>query len=57
MKKNPFTLSFGKRPKEFVSRYEMTEVIMSAFDTDDPICNTYLIEGIRGKILQIHIVS
>ncbi|MDC7292501.1 AAA family ATPase [Butyrivibrio sp. DSM 10294] len=48
-KDNPFTLTFGKRPAEYISRFEATETIVSTFTADNPISQTYLIEGIRGS--------
>ena len=46
---NPFTLTFGKEPSEYISRYENTDTIISTFEADHPISQTYLIEGIRGS--------
>ena len=48
-KDNPFTLTFGKKPSEYISRYENTETIISTFEAENPISQTYLIEGIRGS--------
>lgn len=48
-KDNPFTLTFGRQPSEYISRYENTETILSTFDADQPVSQTYLIEGIRGS--------
>lgn len=48
-KTNPFTLSFGELPTEFISRQENTDAIISTFTADHPISRTYLIEGIRGS--------
>ncbi|MBE5847443.1 MAG: ATP-binding protein [Lachnospiraceae bacterium] len=48
-KNNPFTLTFGKQPNEYISRYENTDTIISTFDADAPISQAYLIEGIRGS--------
>lgn len=47
-KNNPFTLTFGRQPVEYISRYDNTETVISAFDADQPITQTYLIEGVRG---------
>ena len=50
MKKgNPFTLTFGKQPNEYISRYENTDTILSTFEADNPVSQAYLIEGIRGS--------
>lgn len=48
-KDNPFTLTFGKQPNEYISRYENTDTIISTFIADNPISQAYLIEGIRGS--------
>lgn len=47
-KKNPFTLSFGKSPNEIISRYELVNDIIDTFQSENPISNAYLIEGLRG---------
>lgn len=46
---NPFTLTFGKKPNEYISRYENTDTIISTFDAENPVSQTYLIQGIRGS--------
>lgn len=46
---NPFTLTFGKQPAEYISRYENTETIISTFEGENPVSQAYLIEGIRGS--------
>lgn len=46
---NPFTLTFGKKPNEYISRYENTETIISTFEADNPVSQAYLIQGIRGS--------
>ncbi len=48
-KNNPFTLTFGKQPGEYISRYENTDTIVSTFEADNPISQVYLIEGVRGS--------
>ncbi|WP_044916710.1 hypothetical protein [Butyrivibrio sp. WCE2006] len=48
-KDNPFTLTFGKQPNKYISRYENTDTIISAFEADNPISQAYLIEGIKGS--------
>ena len=46
--KNPFTLTFGKKPENFISRYESKNTVIDTFcDTD--LSQTYLIEGVRGS--------
>lgn len=48
-KNNPFTLTFGRKPSEYIERYENTDTIISTFTADNPISQAYLIEGIRGS--------
>ena len=48
-KNNPFTLTFGKQPNEYISRYENTDMVISTFEAENPISQAYLIEGIRGS--------
>lgn len=46
---NPFTITFGKQPAKFISRYEDSDSIVSTFSADHAVSQTYLIEGIRGS--------
>lgn len=48
-KTNPFTLSFGKQPTEYIARHENTEEVVSTFDADSSVTQAYLIEGVRGS--------
>ena len=48
-KNNPFTLTFGKQPSEYISRYENTDTVISTFEANVPVSQAYLIEGIRGS--------
>ena len=48
-KDNPFTLTFGKQPIEYINRYENMDSVISTFDADNPVSQTYMIEGIRGS--------
>ena len=48
MSNNPFSLSFGKSPNELISRYDYANQIISTFNSDNPVSNAYLIEGVRG---------
>lgn len=48
-KDNPFTLTFGKQPIEYISRYESTDRVISTFTAEHPVSQAYLIEGIRGS--------
>ena len=46
---NPFTLTFGKEPNKIISRYEDTDRIISTFNAENPVSQTFIIEGIRGS--------
>lgn len=46
---NPFSVTFGKKPPKYISRMESTDDIISAFTADPPVCQSYLICGIRGS--------
>ena len=48
-KNNPFTLTFGKPPVQLINRYEDIDNIITTFDTEYTVSNTYLIEGVRGS--------
>lgn len=48
-KNNPFTLTFGKQPNEYINRYENPDMILSTFEAENPISQAYIIEGIRGS--------
>ncbi len=46
---NPFTITFGKRPNTQINRYEDIDIILSTFTSENPVSQTFLIEGIRGS--------
>jgi len=45
---NPFTLSFGKKPIEFISRLTQTNTIIETFNETKPTNQVYMITGVRG---------
>ncbi len=45
---NPFTLSFGKKPLQYVSRISQTQKIIEEFNTSKPSNQIYMITGVRG---------
>lgn len=49
MKSNPFTLTFGKQPNLLISRGAETGQIINTYNSENPVTQTYLIEGIRGS--------
>lgn len=46
---NPFTLSFGKKPLQYISRISQTAEIMENFTAAEPSNQIYMITGIRGS--------
>ena len=48
MKKNPYTLVFGKEPAQAVSRAAQMSDIIENFMADPPSQQIYMITGVRG---------
>ena len=46
---NPFTLTFGKKPTEYIIRRNNIEEIKNAFMEEPARSQTYLIRGVRGS--------
>ena len=46
---NPFTLTFGRQPSTSITRLEDINQIARSFSSENPICQTYLISGLRGS--------
>lgn len=46
---NPFTLTFGQKPMEFISRTEQIGNIIQTFDMEAPSSKVYMIAGVRGS--------
>ena len=46
---NPFTLSFGKKPIQYVSRIAQTSQIVENFISEYPSNQVYMITGVRGS--------
>lgn len=46
---NPFTLSFGRKPNEYISRLAQTELIIDSFSGANPVTQAYMLSGIRGS--------
>lgn len=49
MNSNPFTLSFGKKPLQYISRPIETNQILETFCADIPSNQIYMITGVRGS--------
>ena len=45
---NPFTMTFGRHPERYITRYESTDMILDAFSSGHPVNQIYMIEGVRG---------
>ena len=46
---NPFTLSFGKKPLQYISRIAQTNEVLQNFDAEIPSNQIYMITGVRGS--------
>lgn len=44
---NPFTLTFGQKPVEFISRTDQIGKIINTFDMENPSNMVYMIAGVR----------
>lgn len=49
MSVNPFTITFGKEPKNIISRESDVETIYQSFIDDNPDSEIYILTGIRGS--------
>lgn len=45
---NPFTLSFGKKPLQYISRIAQTNEIIDNFSAEMPSNQIYMLTGVRG---------
>ena len=46
---NPFTLSFGKKPLQYISRTFQTDKIIDTFNSENPSNQIYMFSGVRGS--------
>lgn len=46
---NPFTLSFGQKPLQYISRIAQTNQIIDNFKSEHPSTPIYMITGVRGS--------
>lgn len=46
---NPFTLSFGKKPLQYISRLSQTQQILETFQAPIPSNQIFMITGVRGS--------
>ena len=49
MLKNPYTLSFGMEPSQYIARNKYSEEIISTFSDENPSTHVYMVTGIRGS--------
>lgn len=57
---NPFTLSFGKKPLQYISRISQTNQIVETFRSENPANQLFMITGVRGSgktVMMTNIVS
>lgn len=47
--KNPFTLSFGKKPTQFIPRLSQVNELVEDIMDEDPSSQAYMITGVRGS--------
>ena len=47
--KNPYTLVFGKEPKQLISRNSNINEIIDVFEEKDPVQQIFMITGVRGS--------
>ncbi len=48
-KNNPFTVAFGIKPKQFISRYQQMDEIVDVFNSESPNTSLYMLTGVRGS--------
>lgn len=48
MKTNPYSLTFGQEPRQYISRNEEISTIINQFTADDLAQQCYMITGLRG---------
>ncbi len=46
---NPYMLTFGVKPSQYISRVQQMEQIIGTFKSEKPSINVYLISGVRGS--------
>ena len=46
---NPFTISFGRQPAQFISRPVETNEIIENFVQEPPVSQVYMLTGVRGS--------
>ena len=46
---NPFSLSFGRKPQQYISRLSQTAEIVETFNSPVPATQVYMISGVRGS--------
>ena len=46
--KNPFSISFGKKPIQYIARYDQTNDVIETFSDSHPSSQVTMITGVRG---------
>ncbi len=45
---NPFSLSFGMEPKEYITRTQQINMIIDSFSDESPSSYLFMLSGVRG---------
>lgn len=45
---NPFTIAFGKKPVQYISRISQTENVIDMFNAETPSSQAFMVVGVRG---------
>lgn len=46
---NPYTLTFGRKPQQYIARPDQTQKVIDTFRAELPTSQVYMITGIRGS--------
>lgn len=46
---NPFTLSFGRKPLQYITRFVQINEVIESFESEVPTSPVYMITGVRGS--------
>ena len=53
---NPFTLTFGQKPTEFISRTNQIGKIIHTFDMENPSNKVYMVAGLERRFLLLKLL-
>ncbi|KRL95059.1 ATP-binding protein [Limosilactobacillus equigenerosi] len=49
MSSNPFSLSFGKKPVEYIERFDLKQTVLTDLMSANPTSNVFMFTGVRGS--------